>query len=842
MSRFVPHFNKKFAAAAVLSVICLHPATLGAFPFGRSEKSGSTELRLGDTAASLGDTEQAEKYYSKAMSLSKEKNISLWRQCVSRLGTLYLSKNDIASAKKLLEEFREMLPADSAGTLPGEIMAAENRFAEAEKLFRDLISRNDVSADKAKFCLGEVLFKQQKFSQAYEIFDSLRKSVSELWVRRSEYALVRTLIYMNKFAEAKALLNKFSANSNDINLKKLRLQCAVQEGDLEYFKKNIVSGDTELRADDDLYNLAGLAAEAAIKKADYKTAAEFYDDAFMFAPTPDKQRESISNAFSCYAYYDADAAAKEAERYARLFPESNKRDELILRAGSLLADKGNFAEAVKFYLKVADDKNSMAMERSAAAFGGAIAAEKGKFFPVAERLHKLHVTLAQSLGNSERAKLDYAEYFIRQNKLVQAEEILQGLIPKANFDDTAMQAAYRLLQTKIKLNKLSKKELPLADKLGKSKNIRYSETGAFADAEIHRIAKGNHAAGRKKYQDFIAKYPQSKFVIPAKFHAAHLAGKAADYIVAAKEFISFAEQYADHKNAGAAQLMALDYFCRADQAAQAENILKKLAAAPKYSEQYVSGILRLGEYLLLRGKGKEALQLVQKGTFPESQKLLNSRADILYLEARILDLLKEHKSAVAKLEKLSAEHSTAPEFCEANLLAGNICFDKLQDFAAAEKCFKRAKESAKNNSVFYYIAKGRHADSLFQTGDKKSLASAEQSYREIANNAPIPSMRLQAAYKAALCSSEYDKFQAMTDCKELLYSALELKNQGIVPEQLWCEKAAYMGANIALNLRNGSEAQSIYLLYRNLKFADSSDFVKLRGDLYKRIKQLNRGE
>ena len=268
----------------MLAVLSLHPAGLGAFPFGRTqEKPGLNELKQGDAAASFGDNIRAEEYYGRAMKLGKD-DLPLWCECVSRLGTIYLLRNDISSAKKLLEDFRKRIPAGSAGTLPGEILAAENDFSGAEKHFKSLIERNDIAADKAKFCLGDILLKQQRYQEAYDMFASLRNSRTALISRRSEYALVLTLIYMNKLEQAKEMLNKLrDAASSDFNFQKLRLLCAVKEGDLEYFRKNWQIKDEDIRQDDFLCSLAELAAELAAKKSELSYSAKLYEQAFAFA-------------------------------------------------------------------------------------------------------------------------------------------------------------------------------------------------------------------------------------------------------------------------------------------------------------------------------------------------------------------------------------------------------------------------------------------------------------------------------------------------------------------------------------------------------------------------------
>ena len=848
MSCFQSYSNKRFTVIAVLSVVFMAPAVLGAFPFGRSEKSGLNELKQGDAAVSLGDTALAEKYYSKAKALSKD-NRSLWSECVSRLGTLFLLKNDIISAKKLLAEFRERMPADSAGTLPGEIMVAENNFAGAEKFFRQLIENNDVWVDKAKFCLADILMKQQKYQQAYDMFASLRTSRTALISLRSEYAMALALMQMNRFTEARTMLDKLLDSRNDLNFKKLRLLCAVKEGDLEYFRKNYILKEEDIHADSFMCYLLELAAEAAIRKSDHAWAAALYEDAFKFAPARDKKRDIIGKLFSCCAAYDIDGAAKVAERYSVLFPEASDRVLLLMQAGRLLASGGKPQEAVKFYAKVSGDKENLLVERYAAASEGASAAEQGNLYQDADRFYQLLLTLAQSSGRRDDVQLSYAGFLLRRQEYAKADEVLKSIIKSDVLTPAGEQAAHLYLQSKSLQNKLSKDELPLAQQLCKSKNRKHFEFASFTEAEIFRIAGEENSLVRRKYLDFITTFPESKFVPNARFQAARLAGRDGNYIASAEEFIAFAGQFPDHNNAGAAQFIAIDNFCRANLIDKAESVLAKLGNNDRYPEAYISGILKFGSHLFNSGDCKKALEVVQKYTSLENWKNLGGRADILYLEARILAKLKEYDKAVKKLDELISVHPDSPEFCEANFLAGNIRCDVFNDFAGAEKNFEQAMNRSAAG-VFRHVASGRLADCRYamylQSNEAKLLESADELYRDIAENAVHPDMQLQAAYKAGLCREvSGDREKAVEDYEQVLYSALVLKNSGITPVQSWCDRAAYSAIELALTddeAEDTTKAQQLLSIYRKLGFANSTrDFQMLRRKIVERQKFLNRG-
>ena len=835
------------ARAGLVCIALVLPAVSGAFPFGRSEAPGKTALRQGDAAASVGDRKNAEKFYTRALEQSKD-DISLWSTAVFRLGTLALERNDIARAKALLQEFRMRLPAGSAGTLPGEIMAAENDFAGAEKFFNSLIERKDIHADKAQFCLGSLRLKQGRYDEALKIFSKLKNSRTELLARRAEYAQILALIKMDRVNEAVKLLEIPLKESSDINFKQLRLLCAVKAGDLDFFRKNHVAVANELYSDDFMSGVTELAAELASSKGDHQYAAKLYEDAFCFASGNDRKREIAAKLFSCCALFDAEKAAQVAERYARLFPNASDRALLQMQSGRLLASKGMYAKAVKFYSAVVHDRENLLVERRAAAREGAGAAEQGGLLKEADYFHNWLIKQAPDMIGKEESLLHYAGFLMRQNGSRSAVEILVRLT-RSGSSAIREQAAYRLLQTKSKENLLSADDLQLAAMLEKSADSKIAEFGMFTSAEIFRISGRDETAVRKHYLDFAARYPASKFVPQARFHAARLAGKKGKYREAALEFVSFAEKFPEHKNSGAARYIAMDYFCRAEDAASAAEQLQKLKTQRKFPIAFASGILYLGEYMLNKNKCSDALKLISDMTSDKDTSHIADRSDILYLKARLHSKLKEYDSAMKELDKLIADHPDAPEAAEANFLAGNLRCDVYNTYAQAEKNFSAACKLVPSGVTGNAYA-GRLADCRYtmylKNKDEKLLIAAEEIYRKLADEAVLPAMRLHAWYKAGQCrETAGDRERALEDCEQLLYLALSLKEQGVMPEQRWCELAAYNAIQLALasdDFEGNVKAQQILAIYRRLGFADSEhDFDVLKHNIRERQKFLNRG-
>lgn len=843
-----PAGNKKAVASVVCAAVLMLPHALAAFPFGISDPAGTKEYKQAETAALTGNIKLAEKLYSKAMELGSD-DLHLWGNCVLRLGTLALQQEDISGAKAMLEKFRKRIPAGSAGTLPGEIMAAENDLAGAEKEFRALIANKDISSTHARYCLAGVLMRSRRFAEALEIYTSLLKS-GEPVGRKAEYARILLLLETGKFTEAEEFIEKALLNGKDRNFEKLRLLCAIKKGDLEFLKKNWKLGEHELlRSDEFMCSLAEAAAELAAKKGEFKFAAERCEEAFAFASKPETKRDIIRKLFDNCAHFDAQTAAQTAEKYSKLFPEASDRALLLIKSGELLTAAGKPQEAVKVFSSVVDEKEFTPEERCSAAFGGAAAAEAAGVWSDVESLFEKCVSLSSSPSSRDEAKLKYAGFFMRRREFARADAILSELAAGERLNSTKELAAYRLLQSKSMQNALSGKELSFAETLSRSENKTYAEFAAFVTAEIFLITGKKSAEVRRKYLDFISAYPESQYVSQSHFQAARLAGKEGNYAAAAKEFVAFADKYPKHPNTGAARFFALDYFCRAGMRAEAEQELKKLSTLSGGDDAFTAGVLTLSEYLLGENKAKEALTLVLDYSSEGKNPQLNSRSDIIFLTARIHFRLGEFDLALSgldKMEKLSADRTV---LAEANLLAGNIRCDIYNDFVSAEKNFLRAHELVKEG-VFGSAVAGRLADCRYsiylQNNDKEVLASAEELYRQIAETAPVADMQVQAMYKAGRChEAAGDKEKALEDYEETLNFALTLRQSGVVPNQTWCERAAYSAIEIALSdeeLTDGSKAEQLLWIYRKLGYENSTrDFKTLQMKVRERQKLLNRG-
>ena len=99
-----------------------------------------SEKRLGDAALSVGDYRNAISSYESALVLANDaNNAEIWAESALKLGFARLCDGNLTGARAIYNEFRRRNPLRSAGTLHGDLLAAEGKYLEAERFFSTLM-------------------------------------------------------------------------------------------------------------------------------------------------------------------------------------------------------------------------------------------------------------------------------------------------------------------------------------------------------------------------------------------------------------------------------------------------------------------------------------------------------------------------------------------------------------------------------------------------------------------------------------------------------------------------------------------------------------------------------
>ena len=152
------------------------------------------QRRLGDVAFYAGDYRNAVSCYTSAMKLAdEEKNADAWAASALNLATASLHLGEKERAREIYEEFRKRNPLRSAGTLEGDLLAAEGKYAEAEKFLQELQTGNPAQEDARLFSLANLCIKTNRLEEAYTLFLIISGKAPDVWSPAETSAAVEAL-------------------------------------------------------------------------------------------------------------------------------------------------------------------------------------------------------------------------------------------------------------------------------------------------------------------------------------------------------------------------------------------------------------------------------------------------------------------------------------------------------------------------------------------------------------------------------------------------------------------------------------------------------------------------
>lgn len=778
-------------------------------------------------AFAAGDYENSVRLYELARSAAAANDDDeAWISCTLALARAKVRLGDAAGARKLLDEFTKRHPAHSPGLLPGEIFAAEGKVSEAKAYFRSFIDLAKDPGDRAAAELA-MAYLELRFGSAASAVESLAVLERDPLVGSAARSLrIYGMIRVGRPDEAKKLLAAIPAEKRGgerIRLRILALLADLREGRTESFASEWQALRPELKPHPDplILDMLDEAAKLALRDKSPEFAAQLLSAAYDFADRDEIRKDILRRLFNCYAEYDAKLAASAAKRYVGCFPGAPDRAQFLSGAGRLLVGAGDPKAALEFFEKIIDDRELTTAERRDAAYDAALAAEKCGDAAAAKRYYGAMIESADSAEEQNTAIIAFAEYLLRRREYPEAEGLLRRAAGSA-VRSIADRAEQLLVQALIPQGKFSA-ALPVAERLKDSAKEQPAEFGLFHTAFLAEKL-GDAETARKRYLEFIAKYPKSDFLREARFSAALIALNSGDYPAAAREFFGYAADYPLDPSCGSALFWAVRGSCFAG---DIEGARRAFAAMKEPIPAYYAAALQLLEALRSAGQFEAGLEFWNsldrtKCGDGESAALLLCRACLLKDCGRREDAVKELATLIERFKKF-------PLAADAALLAGDLYFDR-GEYPKALESFRSALEK-RPSGVFAEVVSGRIGDTLLaQYGSApngKLLREAVGIFGKLSRESVVPAIRLQSYWKLGRCLQELRDFRrAVAACEQALLYADGLRKQGIAFDPEWCSRSVYTALSILQTSHFSNrrqQGQRIIDSYRNLELKGADE-------------------
>ena len=758
----------------------------------------TAEARVADAALAAGDYANAVSGYRNAMKEADQDNdADAWAVNAVKLGNTCLLSGDLDAAREVYAEFRRRNPLRSAGTLPGNLLAAEGKYAEADRKLGALAASDPSLADEARFCQGMARTRAGNFAGAYAIFSKLGAGKGR-WAEAGRCEAVYALIRQRRFADALAELGAIPAAERNEQWNLLRFMAEAFSGKTEGFKKEYsafmskAAHYPQLR----LIELLSTVAQAAVNKSDTDFAVQCLHGALDLTADELGRRELVRRLINVYAPNFPERAKAEALRYAKDFPSAPDRGGILINVGRILTAKGLPPQAWEVFSSVAKDRSFAMADRLAAAAEATAVAEK---LPSADP-----VEFYTMLGRESRTAGARAEWQLRHAAYLERRGDRAGALRKYREALRTAPAAQRETMHVALLNYF----LRIGDEAGVRKEADFlcgsakPAHRAAAQFELGKLAAkaGNYDEAGKFFRE--AAVPVWKHQADAEFQAARMSLWLRQYAAAADGFGRFARKRPDSPLAPEALYHAAAALRAAGKTAEVPAIIQQLENKYAQSQAWAYFVLDRAAQSAAGGKLTEAIAELERfekkfaGT-PAGTEIALQKAVYMDRNGRTDDSVKAFRAL------LERKDLAAPTAAECAWQLGEILFRQGR-YAEAKEMFLRSA-GLNGGTVFADAAVGRAVDcDLIRSAslDAAKLREVTDRCEKLANETRHPDIKLQALYKLGQCresAGEYSK--AVEAYERTLYCAAEMQTRGIAPDRQWCVRAADAALELLIRQR-----------------------------------------
>ena len=773
---------RQIVAAGLLAI----PAVLGA--------AGISEQKLADTALAAGDYTNAIGGYHNAMVQADQQNDpDAWADSALKLCRTYLRAGDLSKAREVLAEFRRRHPLRSAGTLPGDLLAAEGRYDEAEKAFTALAAGDPASLPAVNFSRGMMYLRAGKLDEACALFTELALGKSA-WAEESRIEAVYILIRSGKNSEAEKFINSVPAEQRNRNWAVELYLVEAYLGQTAQLKQNFDAFIESRPAHPHirLLELLSVAAETATKNGDFAFAVRCLRSALDFSPEIAVKQKLHRQLINICADHFPEQAVTEARLYVRNHPDAPERGQVMNFVAQKLRDRAKLpARAFEIFAEVALSSSFPVNDRLQAASDAIVSGSKLKKIP---DLSELYIYLCHNaLQPTERGlwHCRFAGYLEQNNDLSGALREYRTALQAtsaAGREDVHFELMNFFLRTKDEKNMVKEAEL-----LCNSKNLRYQADAKFLLGKTMEL-RGEYTTARTYYLES-SRIKAGKNQENAQFLAALMAYRNNFDDDAAKEFVEFAAAHKKSELAPHALYMALEILLddNSDLKKRAVTLFKEHHSR---SDAWAYYVLNQAAEVSRTGDINHAIAELEKLEKDFTGTVVG--LEITLQKAVFLNKSGKSDQALTVFSGLISNSQSPVIAAEGALYAGEILFHrgKYQDARAMFLVAARMDPA----TLLADIADIRAVDCILVQSaslDPEQLAETAANCEKLIAATKYPQIRLQALYKLGLCREWMGSVEAaISTFEKLLYAAREIADSGIAPEAQWCIR----GTETALEL------------------------------------------
>lgn len=771
--------------------------TLAVFAAAFLLAAGEAEEReLGDNAFFADDYLSAVSHYRSARKLS-DGNTSpeAWVQNTLRLGRAQLFAGDIAGARATLQEFRQRYAMRSAGTLPADLLAAEGRFAEAEKLYRAMEDNGSAELKvAAKFGRAALMLRMNKLVQAEKLFTDLASLPGSAYAFPAARELAYTLIRQKKFAQAEKQLAALPQKQRGVTWDILMQLSLVSQDKLDSFKRvwRALMDKQLRRPDGRSCELLVTAAQLAVKVKDDVLAVELLREADKFAPTAEMRRDLLKRMINIQSTLAPEEAAKSARLYAEQFPEQKDRFDVLLNGAEILAQARKFFSGIEILRYIIRDGQASDGQRYQAAVRGANSAEQSGNIKDAAWFYRVAIDCAPDSRSVLECRYQYAEFLLRNHDYNSAVTELQSALKRMGKNGSE-KLRFLLLEAAVR----SGNEALAAETAAQLRNSANGMYRSRAHYELGQLAfkRNDLAAARKEFLSAAAIKEAGQYASAGRFSAIMAAFRAGDFVNAGKEALELAALYP--RCPQAAQALYLGY--RAGR--QINNEELKQRCAKLLTEHYAKSEA-CAVYALQNAADRAAAHRDIAGAIADLEELehnFSGNAEIvseaMLMRAELFRLSGRSKDALELIDALLKKFSGSEAAYFAAMKGGEISRN-MNNYDAAEKFFLHAA-ALRKTGFEHDNAQMCALDVMFSRNNHKPAPAALEKCTDLIITTRFPQIRLRARYSKGTALEFAGKKGDALNCYEaVLNDALRCRTKGVPYSKNICLRSAVAALQI----------------------------------------------